>query len=131
MLALGMRRPQRLHKSNAKTPLLNERDFGLEVMFPRYVSVAGKKGQVVLFIMLCKLSNIMEDIAVFQRTVKFSDAWDNDENVGPQEIESVVVFDQALKSWRRDLDNIIVGGDKQRYEPDERAMVYVLQIMSK
>jgi hypothetical protein len=130
MLALGMRRPDRLHKSNANQLFPNERDLGVEVILPQFTSVPRKRAHFALFIMLCKLSNIMEDIAVFQRTVKFSYAWNNGATVGPQELQSVMAFDQALKSWRRALDGNVIGAQEQRNEHSGGAMVYVLQIMS-
>jgi hypothetical protein len=129
MLALGMRRPERLRKLEALPPLPTEADFGM-VIFSRYITVARKREMVKLFLLLCNLSVIMEDIAVFQRRVRYSQLWDAENwELTLQEIELVMGFERRLKVWKDDLN--YAGGNrvKRPYIRYGLPMFHILQIM--
>lgn len=105
VLALGMRRPYRLHKDPFEEPLISELDFGLEATTPLYTDVHSKRISVMAFISLCKLSEIMAAIAVFQRRNRFSRDWDGNSNsVNASELEAVSAFDQDLKDWMESFE---------------------------
>jgi hypothetical protein len=131
MLALGMRRPERLFKTTATPPLPTEADFGLDAVLPYYTTVSTKRKLIRLFSMLCKLSNVMEDIAFFQRNTRFSKQWDfKGSDLVRQEMGLVVEFECRLKAWKADLDHIFKGqGERKHYMRKWVPMVYVLQIM--
>jgi hypothetical protein len=130
MVALGMRRPERLLLLEALLPLPTEADFGTNTLVSRYTTVARKKKTVKLFLLLCKLSIIMEDIVVFQRSVRYSQLWDaENRELTLQEIELVAGLERRLKSWKEDLNSAVINRAKQRCTRDRFPMLYVLQIM--
>jgi hypothetical protein len=101
VLALGMRRPYRLHKDPFEETLISELDFGLEATSPLYTDVHSKRISVMAFIWLCKLSEIMAAIAVFQRRNRFSRDWDGDAgSMSASELKDISSFDQDLKDWK-------------------------------
>lgn len=105
VLALGMRRPYRLHKDPFEEPLISELDFGLEATSPFYTDIQSKRVSIMGFIWLCKLSEIMAAIAVFQRRHRFSRDWDGDAGgINASELEEVSGFDQDLKDWQQSFE---------------------------
>lgn len=125
-----MRRPERLFKLEALPPLPAEADFGVDVMLSRYTTVARKRKLVKLFLSFCKLSIIMEDIAVFQRSVRYSKMWDaKNWELTPKEIELVMTLERRLKTWKDGLNYVVGNRAKRRYIRDGIPMLYVLQII--
>ncbi|KAH8803134.1 hypothetical protein F5884DRAFT_861470 [Xylogone sp. PMI_703] len=109
VLALGMRRPQRLHKipeGEEEDNIITESDFGPEAKFPAFTDLPSKKSAMLTFIWFCKLSKIMANIAVAQRKHRFSRDWSGDE-VGNTESELVEVnkLDAELQCWLQDFEN--------------------------
>jgi hypothetical protein len=106
-----MRRPYRLHVT---TPFadnsLTAMDFGQEATSPSYTDRQSKRNDIGLFIWLCKLSNIMAAILIFQEHAQFSRNW-NGENTGDSvsELKQIAVFYRALKIWKDDLETWTVG----------------------
>jgi hypothetical protein len=98
MLALGMRRPYRLHRGPFEEDLISELDFSFEAASYLATEMHSKRIAIFAFIWLCKLSEIMAAIAVFQRQSKFSREW-NGEQVGnnTSELDEVIAFDQEIK----------------------------------
>jgi hypothetical protein len=130
MVALGMRRPERLLLLEALPPLLTEAEFGTNTLVSRYTTVGRKRKTVKLFLLLCKLSMIMEDIAVFQRSVRYSQLWDvENRELTLQEIELVMGLERRLKIWKEDLNSAVINRAKRRCTRDRFPMPYVLQIM--
>lgn len=123
MVAVGMRRPERLLKVEALPPLPTEAELGIKDNFSRCIEVARKRAMVKLFLLFCKLSIIMEYIVVFQRRVRYAQLWDAENRELVQEIEQVVGLDRRLTTWKVGL-NYIVRDQTERF-----SMVYVLQIM--
>lgn len=101
VLALGMRRPYRLHKDPYNEMMISELDFGLEATSPMFTDIRTKRIAIMGFVWLCKLSEIMAAIAVFQRRNRFSRDWATDGvGISPSELEQVSVFDRALREWQ-------------------------------
>ncbi|KAE9371338.1 hypothetical protein N431DRAFT_341151 [Stipitochalara longipes BDJ] len=105
VLALGMRRPHRLHKTPIQDEIISEEDFGLEATYPSYTDVKSKRVAMLAFIWFCRLSRIMEAIAVVQRRNRFARDWNGD-NVGnvTSELEEVNHFDMQLKEWLEEFE---------------------------
>lgn len=80
-------------------------DFDLEAMANSDVGIHSKHIEMLAFIWLCKLSEIMAAIAVFQRRTKFSREWNGDD-VGNtiSELEEVTAFDQDIRKWKEDFE---------------------------
>jgi hypothetical protein len=85
-------------------------DFGQEATSPSYTDRQSKRNDIGLFIWLCKLSNIMAAILIFQEHAQFSRNW-NGENTGDSvsELKQIAVFYRALKIWKDDLETWTVG----------------------
>jgi hypothetical protein len=75
MLALGMRRPYRLHRGPFEEDLTSELDFSFEAASYLTTEIQSKRIAIFAFVWLCKLSEIMAAIAVFQRQSKLSREW--------------------------------------------------------
>jgi hypothetical protein len=105
VLALGMRRPHRLHKTPIQDEIISGEDFGLEATYPSYTDVKSKRVALLAFIWFCKLSRIMEAIAVVQRRNRFARDWNGD-NFGnvTLELEEVNHFDAELRSWLEEFE---------------------------
>jgi hypothetical protein len=117
VLALGMRRPHRLHKTPNEDAVVSEDDFGLEAKFPHHSDIRVKRVNMLAFVWLCKLSRIMEGLAIIQRRAKFARDWGGDKttNVTP-ELKELKNLHQELKSsgeeFEADLLEIVGVGDK-------------------
>jgi hypothetical protein len=122
VLALGMRRPHRLHKTPIQDDIVTEQDFGLEATYPSYTDVRSKRVTMLSFIWFCRLSRIMEAIAVVQRRNRFARDWNGD-NVGnvTSELEEVNRFDRELKSWLEEFE--FAAAEITRHEKDQTVPV--------
>ncbi|KAF4630029.1 hypothetical protein G7Y89_g8117 [Cudoniella acicularis] len=119
VLALGMRRPYRLHKAPFEEDLISQLDFGLEARSPSStVDMQSKQTAILAFIWLCKLSEIMAAIAIFQQRTRFSRAWNGD-SIGNSmsELDEVRIFDRDLSKWKEDFEgdasDVILGHGNQ------------------
>jgi len=131
MLAIGMRRPNRLCHEGYTRKLPTERDFGLEVLFSTDSTARLKRQQVVMFVLLCKLSDIMEEIALFQRNVTFFRDWNVEtQRISREEVSQVIKLEQELKSWRAELDRVTVDRVQRRTKRSRIPFIYILRIMS-
>ena len=105
LISIAMRRPYRIHEAKSSWPLVTEADFGLEVMFPKFITVKTKKSLIQAFIWLCKLSDVMRDIAVFHEQTRFDREWSGkriDQAKIMSEASRVSQFDTQLRSWREE-----------------------------
>ena len=104
-----MRRPYRLHKAPFQEKLITELDFGLEATSPAFTDIESKRISILAFVWLCKLSEIMAAIAVFQRRNRFSRDW-NGESVGSStsELKEVTAFDRDLTKWKEAFEDDVV-----------------------
>jgi hypothetical protein len=118
VLALGMRRPHRLHKTPIQDDIISEEDFGLEAIYPSYTDVKSKRVAMLAFIWFCRLSRIMEAIAVVQRRNRFARDWNGD-NVGnvTSELEEVRVFDTRLREWLVEFEEEVGGCGMDKDQP--------------
>ena len=103
MLALGMRRPHRLHQvHNIRGPLKTE-DFGLEALIPSYSTKTAKQRMISSFLWFCKLSEIQARLAEHQKQFQFQRQW---ERTGPgysgqfEEVSKLGCFEAKLREWR-------------------------------
>lgn len=106
ILALGMRRPYRLHRGPCEEALLTPTDFDLKVTADQQrTDIQSKRIAILAFVWLCKLSEIMAAIAVFQRQTRFSREW-NGEDVrdSTSELEQVTAFDRDIREWKEQFE---------------------------
>jgi hypothetical protein len=114
-----MRRPHRLHKVPTEDIIVTARDFGPEANVPSYSSVQSKQTSILAFIWFCKLSGIMEELAIMQRRHRFAKDWDGDraENITP-ELDQVKSLHRKLQTWLADFEEAMtsatVDDDDQR-----------------
>ena len=105
LISIALRRPYRIHEAKSSWPIISEADFGLEVMFPQFITVKTKRSTIDAFIWLCKLSDIMRDIAVFQEEKRFDREW-SDSLINQASImgeaSRVLQFDSQLRNWREE-----------------------------
>jgi hypothetical protein len=108
MLALGMRRPYRLHRGPFEEELISELDFSFHAASYLATEIQSKRIAIFAFVWLCKLSEIMAAIAVFQRQTKFSREWSG-EQVGnnTSELDEVIAFDQELRKWKDEFEDAL------------------------
>jgi hypothetical protein len=105
VLALGMRRPHRVHNAPFGNIPISEEDFGQEAQTPSHADLDSKRVSMVAFIWFCKLSVIMAAIAAFQHRIKFSRDWNGgDLEVSPSELGEVRTFHCQLESWGRQFE---------------------------
>ena len=105
MTSFGLRRPYRLHESKSGWKTVTDKDFGLEAIFPRFVSVHSKHNTIAAFLWLCKLSEIGAAITLFQEDNRFEREWSDqlkDRTEVTRELHQVSTFDFQLKQWKKD-----------------------------
>jgi hypothetical protein len=105
VLALGMRRPHRLHKALLEDDIVSKSDFGVEAKYPSYTDFKSKQVEILAFIWFCRLSRIMETIAIVQRQNRFVRDWngDNVENI-TSELEEVISLQDKLDTWLKEYE---------------------------
>lgn len=104
MLAIGMRRPHRLHQVQNARGMLTEADFGFEVLLPSYSTKQSKKQMISVFLAFCRLSEILADAAEYQSRFRFSRQWESPATSGISEAEempTVIDFETRLQEWKR------------------------------
>ena len=105
LISIALRRPYRIHEAKSAWPMVSEADFGLELMFPQFATVKTKRTVIDSFIWLCKLSDIMRDIAVFHEQKRFDREWSDNiisrATIIP-EASRVSQFDSQLQNWREE-----------------------------
>jgi hypothetical protein len=103
LISFGLRRPYRIQDATSIWPIISKEDFGREATSPKFANVKTKRAAIEAFIWLCKLSNIMRDIAVFHENNRFDREW-SDSHIGGAavmpELTRVQEFDSQLKSWK-------------------------------
>jgi hypothetical protein len=105
LISFALRRNYRIQEAKSTYPLVEISDFGLEVMFPKFVDVKTKRAVIDAFICLCKLSDIIRDVAIFHEENSFGREWSDSRieraDIVP-EITKVTQFDNKLKKWREE-----------------------------
>ena len=117
ILALGMRRPYRLHKAPFEEMLMSTDDISLEPS-TSYLPTEARftRTPTLEFIWLCNLSEIMAAIAIYQQRANFSREWNNGhvEN-DTSELKEVETFERDIKNWKDafegDVEQMISGQD--------------------
>lgn len=133
MLSLGMRRPNRLQEVENLRGIIGEGDFGLEATFPSHMTVQSKRKSIAIFIWLCKLSNIMAELAHFQRGIQFERDWNTSGTGGSiteSEFHQVLTFDKRLHSWRKDFEAVVKASSRGPPPDDNNTGVYILRLIS-
>jgi hypothetical protein len=131
VLAIGLRRPHRLHKVPSEVAVISEQDFGSEEVAPFYTDIGSKRMEILAFIWLCRLSEIMAAIAAFQNRINFDRDW-NGAGSGDNsaELEDVILLDRRLDSWRASFEIAVheatVEDDNHRPVPVSVSILYIL-----
>jgi hypothetical protein len=103
LVACGLRRPWRIQEVKGVWPALKETDFGLEAVFPRFIDAETERQMIHTFIWLCKLTDVMRDIAVFHENNRFDREWSDgqvDEATIMPTLTRVSQFDGLLRNWK-------------------------------
>ncbi|KAF8854311.1 hypothetical protein BDZ45DRAFT_45449 [Acephala macrosclerotiorum] len=130
VLALGMRRPHRLHKAPIDDAVVSETDFGLEAKYPSYTGKKSKSVAILAFVWFCKLSKIMEAIAVTQRRNKFARDWNGEsDGISVEELEEVNGLDLDLKGWLEEFEDTVAEATKEDIDQIVWVPISTLRIM--
>ena len=103
LISIALRRPYRIHEARSTWAVSSEKAFGLEVMLPKFINIKTKRTLINSFIWLCKLSDIMRDIAVFHEGKRFDREWSGkpiDKATLTAEATQVQQFDSQLRDWK-------------------------------
>ena len=103
LVSIGLRRPNRIQEAKSTWPIVDLADFGLEAMFPKFTDVKAKRAVIEAFIWLCKLSDILRDVAVFHEKNYFARSWTGagmDKDAIMPELNQVSEFDSRLNDWK-------------------------------
>lgn len=130
-----MRRPYRLHRGPCEEELLLPLDFGLKATVYVVPEIQSRQIATLSFIWLCKLSEIMAAIAVFQQRTRFSREW-NGESIGSSisELDEVIVFDREIRKWKDDFETDVlevIGDHSVKDNEDVPIPVSILRIVCK
>lgn len=103
LISFALRRAYRIQEAKATWPVVSISEFGLEVMFPRFMDVKTKRTVLEAFIWSCELTDILRDVAVFHENNSFDREWSGgliDKAQIVPEITQVSQFDNRLKNWK-------------------------------
>jgi hypothetical protein len=78
-------------------------------MFPKFMNTETKRAMIDSFIWLCKLTDIMRDIAVFHESNRFDREWSDSRMDGTSimpELTKVSEFDSRLRNWEEGFRKI-------------------------
>jgi hypothetical protein len=131
MISFALRRGYRIQEARSTWPLVSISDFGLEIMFPRFMDTKTKRTSLEAFISLCDLTDIIRDVALFQETNSFNREWSGgvlDKAAIVPEITQVSQYDNRLKHWKEDY--LKLAGDYIKALPPRSCRVpnYVLLV---
>lgn len=130
-----MRRPYRLHRGPSEEDMISQLDFRLDAASYATDEIQQKEIANLAFIWLCKLSEIMAAIAVFQQRTRFSREW-NGESIrnSISELVEVTAFDRDIRKWKdefeADVDDVI-GNQPGLDDQDVPIPVSILRIVCK
>jgi hypothetical protein len=130
-----MRRPYRLHRGPSEEDTISQFDFRLDVASYAADEIHQKEIANLAFVWLCKLSEIMAAIAVFQQQTRFSREW-NGESIrnSISELVEVTAFDRDIRKWKdefeADVDDVI-GNQPGLDDQDVPIPVSILRIVCK
>ena len=133
LTSFGLRRPYRLHEPALGWKAVTERDFGLETIFPRYVSVLSKRDTIAAFLWLCKLTDIVSAMTVFQEDSRFEREWsDNvkDRTEITRELQQISMFDAQLKKWRKEFQKESEEAIENAKPEISKMPFYVLRLLN-
>ncbi len=106
LISIALRRPYRMQENKGTWPPVKKEDFGLEIIFPKFTTTTTKVTAIESFIWLCKLSNIMRDVANFHEKRRFDREWADkivDETDVVPELAQVSRFSNQLKNWKEEF----------------------------
>lgn len=110
-------------------------DFGLESTAYDVPEMQTRRIATMAFIWLCKLSEIMAAIAVFQQQTRFSREW-NGVTLGDStsEFEDVIAFDRGIRKWKDEFESDVAEMNRNRALPEDGEVpvpVSILRIVCK
>lgn len=124
VLALGMRRPHRLHQAPVENSAPSESDFGMEATSPSYFDFRTKQITMTAFIWFCKLSTIMEEMAVIQRKNKFAKDWSGTDVYDMvQGLQEANRTHMKLISWLTEFEGIM--SETFKFESDQKVPISI------
>jgi hypothetical protein len=115
--------------------MISQFDFRLDVASYAADEIHQKEIANLAFVWLCKLSEIMAAIAVFQQQTRFSREW-NGESIrnSISELVEVTAFDRDIRKWKdefeADVDDVI-GNQPGLDDQDVPIPVSILRIVCK
>jgi hypothetical protein len=133
VLALGMRRPHRLHRAIIEDDNISESNFGVEAKYPSYTDLKSKQVEILAFIWFCRLSRIMETIAIVQRQNRFVRDWNGDSGANIiSELEEVSTLHEELNTWLEEFEVAVSETiEDEKYVSDDNVPIHIstLRIM--
>jgi len=127
-----MRRPYRLHKAPFEEELVSTSDFCSGPSVLQSTETGSKRISILAFIWLCKLSEIMAAIAVFQQRAKFSREW-NGESVenSKSELDEVTAFERDIIQWKQAFETDVNELTGCQDDHDVPISISILRIVCK
>lgn len=127
-----MRRPYRLHAAASEKSLISHRDFGLEAVQPSFVDQQSKTLQIQAFVWLCKLSDVMTAMAIFQQRNRFARDWSGESiDSSAQELEEATALERDLKEWQDSFEADMFDYIDSHGDEDLPIPISILRIISK
>lgn len=130
LISFGLRRQHRPQDADSEWVPIEETDFGMEIVYPKFVDIDHKMGMVKAFIWLCKLTDIMSKVAVFQDNNRYERKWSDDlvsRDFIRSESEEVVVFDKQLRSWKQEYQQ--TNSDFIHEVPAGRSVIFLYNML--
>jgi hypothetical protein len=132
MLALALRRPERLHEKPQIHYQLSRRDFGREAELPSYTDQYSKNTLLIAFMYFSDLAKIMASVAMILEAVRYCQEWDNKQKTPTsKELENIRVLDKMVMDWRTEFDQVVAKRMQSSARScGARTLVFILRIIS-
>jgi hypothetical protein len=132
MLALALRRPERLHEKPHSHFRLSLPDFGREAGVPSYTDRYSKYTLIIIFTYLSDLAKIMASVAIDLESVRYCHEWDT-QNKAPtsKELDKIKVLDKMVLNWRTEFDQVVANRiQRSARSCGARKLIFFLRIIS-
>lgn len=127
-----MRRPYSLHLAPLREYTISDDDFGLEAKSPSFTDVRSKHIEIRIFVWLCKLSDIMASMALFQQWARFARDWSGSSHESDmEELERASAIDGDLNDWQHEFEADMSHHIKGDGTEDVQKSVSILRIISR
>jgi len=105
LIKLGMRRPKILHMTASPGGIVRATDYGLEALFPKYSPSNVKMRTIAVFIELCKLTDLMQEVMTLTDQIRQSRNGEDlalDKDLGGY--GQVISLNRKMSRWSKDYE---------------------------